>query len=131
VPEPLSFITPDMDALPVGDSLRVPSRGDSLVVTVGNFAEPLFAPLITNADDHEIEVIVNPGLRSAQGRSEEAHCGCLLGPSVEGSFIGYYRAFANSSVRIVGSDGRSVTFTDVARESSPRSGGIPLRITAR
>jgi hypothetical protein len=102
-----------------------------VLLTVRNFAEPVFAPIISNRSAEPIGIVVNPGLRSAAGRLEEVDCTCRIEPGTENEFIGYYRAYANSGVRITTPDGRSVTFADVAGESSPRSGASPLRINPR
>jgi hypothetical protein len=129
--DPGAFRSPGLAEDVLGDLLRVPSRDDSVVVSARTLAQPVFAPMISNRGTDPIRVIVNVGLRNASGLSEEVECGCRIEPGAEEEFIGYYRAYANSGVRVITPDGRSSTFDEVAGDASPRSGAIPLRVTRR
>lgn len=116
---------------PLGDSLRLGLRSDSLMITVRDLQTPVFAPIVTNRGRDALDAMVNVGLRDAAGAPQEASCSCQIQPNVEDQFIGYYRAFANSNVRLASSNRRGVTFENVAAESSPRSGAFALRIGDR
>ncbi len=115
----------------LGDPVRVASAADSVILSVRTLAQPVFAPLISNRSTDAVRVVVNAGLRDQDGMIAESECLCRILPSAEDEFIGYYRAYANSAVSLISSDGRSVTFSDVAGESSPRSGAIQLRLSPR
>ncbi len=80
-----------------------------------------FAPLITNETDGPLSVTVNAGT------SEVIDCGCTVPVGAVRMHIGYYPLFANSSVRVRNSQGRSAQFTDLGAEVNRRTGVVGLR----
>jgi hypothetical protein len=80
-----------------------------------------FAPLISNATDNLLRVMVNAGLEGA------VDCGCAVRPGTRRVFIGYYRLYRNSTVRATDSLGRSATFRDLGSKVSSSDGSLGLR----
>lgn len=84
-----------------------------------------FAPLITNATDGLLRVLVNAGLEGA------VDCGCAVRPGAKRVFIGYYRLYQNSTVRARDSAGRSATFRDLGPQVTANDGMVGLRFEAK
>jgi serine/threonine protein kinase len=84
-----------------------------------------FAPLVTNATDQPLRVIVNFGLRGARP------CGCIVPPGATRFHIGYYPLYGNSTVRVEDSQGRWAMFTDLGSQVEPEAGTVGLRFETR
>lgn len=84
-----------------------------------------FAPLIGNATDEMLRVIVNAGLVGA------LDCGCAVRPGARRVFIGYYRLYRNSTVRARQLDGASATFQDLGSQVTARDGTVGLRFESK
>ncbi|MBI3981388.1 MAG: serine/threonine protein kinase [Gemmatimonadetes bacterium] len=84
-----------------------------------------FAPLITNATDQPLRVIVNFGLRGARP------CGCVVPPGATRLHVGYYPLFGNSTVRVEDPAGRWAMFTDLGGQIEPDPGTVGLRFETR
>ena len=87
-----------------------------------------FQPLITNATNVPLRVVVNPGL-SLDDHSLEAECRCQVAPGTRAFSVGFYDLVGNSAVRAVMPDGRSATFRDLGRNLDRHSGVVRLRFT--
>jgi hypothetical protein len=84
-----------------------------------------FAPLITNATSRPLRVTVNAGLRGA------VDCGCAVRPGGRRVFIGYYRLFRNSTVRVTGAGGVTAAFVDLGPQVTAVGGSVGLRFEDR
>lgn len=84
-----------------------------------------FAPLITNATSQPLRVTVNAGLRGA------IDCGCAVRPGTRRVFIGYYRLFRNSTVRVTGAGGMMAAFVDLGPQVTAVDGTVGLRFEDR
>jgi hypothetical protein len=84
-----------------------------------------FAPLITNATAELLRVTVNAGLEGA------VDCGCAVRPGARRVFIGYYRLYGNSTVRVRDSLGRSATFRDLGPSVVSPDGTVGLRFESK
>jgi hypothetical protein len=80
-----------------------------------------FAPLVSNALDRSVRIIVNAGLQGA------IDCDCGVPAGATRTRIGYYRLYQNSTVRAVDGQGRSATFRDLGPQVRDASGGVGLR----
>jgi hypothetical protein len=80
-----------------------------------------FAPLISNATDRLLRIVVNAGLEGAKD------CGCAVRPGTEHVFIGYYRLYRNSTVRATDPQGRTATFRDLGPAAEERGWRVGLR----
>ena len=114
------------DDKPMGEEIRgaVVLRGrgrvaDSAWVRQGD--ADFFAPLITNASQDLLRVMVNAGLQGA------LDCGCAVRPGATRVFIGYYRLYENSTVRARASSGGEATFRDLGPQVTARDGTVGLR----
>ena len=114
------------DDRPMGEEIRgaVVLRGrgsvaDSAWVRQGD--ADYFAPLITNASDSLLRVTVNAGLQGA------LDCGCAVRPGASRVFIGYYRLYANSTVRARTASGTEATFRELGTQVTRRDGTVGLR----
>ena len=84
-----------------------------------------FAPLITNATDQPLRVMVNFGLRGARA------CNCAVPPGAARFHVGYYPLFGNSTVRVEDPQGRWAMFTDLGAQIEPDPGTVGLRFETR
>jgi hypothetical protein len=80
-----------------------------------------FAPLITNDTPGLLRLVVNAGLDGARD------CGCAVRPGAKRVFIGYYRAYLNSTVQATAPDGSTATFRDLGPEAARRGWTVGLR----
>jgi hypothetical protein len=84
-----------------------------------------FAPLITNATGEVLRATVNAGLEGA------VDCGCGVRPGARRVFIGYYRLYQNSTVRVRDVTGRTATFQKLGPQVSSADGTIGLRFESK
>ena len=80
-----------------------------------------FAPLVTNASGDLLRVTVNAGLAGARD------CGCAVRPGATRVFLGYYRLYQNSTVRVRSPAGGEATFRDLGPQVKSRDGTVGLR----
>ena len=82
-----------------------------------------FAPLITNATDRPVTIVVNPGTGAA------AECRCWIPPGETRAVIGYYPLYRDSRIQIRDRLGGTALFEGVADRVNPVSGavGVPVR----
>ena len=114
------------DDRPMGEAIRgaiVPgTRGvtaDSAWVRQGD--SDYFAPLVTNGGTALLRVTVNAGLAGARD------CECAIRPGATRVFLGYYRLYANSTVRARSPSGAEATFRDLGPQVTSRDGTVGLR----
>ncbi len=114
------------DGKPMGEEIRgaiVPrGRGtvaDSAWVRQGD--ADYFAPLVTNASGDLLRVTVNAGLAGARD------CECAVRPGATRVFLGYYRLYANSTVRVRSPADAEATFRDLGPQVKSRDGTVGLR----
>jgi hypothetical protein len=114
------------DDKPMGEEIRgaiVPrGRGtvaDSAWVRQGD--ADFFAPLVTNASSDLLRVTVNAGLAGARD------CECAVRPGANRVFLGYYRLYGNSTVRVRSPGGGEATFRDLGPQVKSRDGTVGLR----
>jgi hypothetical protein len=117
------------DSQPMGEEVKgswvIPRPGRSIAVQARPRVETgdYFAPLITNDTDQLLRVTVNAGLDGARD------CGCAVRPGTKRVFIGYYRAYLNSTVRATTPEGSTATFRDLGPEAERRGWTVGLRFT--
>lgn len=118
------------DGRPMGEEIRgaVVPRGrgtaaDSAWVEQGD--DDFFAPLVTNATGDLLRVTVNAGLAGARD------CGCAVRPGANRVFLGYYRLYGNSTVRVRSPSGGEATFRDLGPRVTSRDGTVGLRFEAK
>jgi hypothetical protein len=114
------------DGKPMGEEIRgaIVSRGrgtvaDSAWVRQGD--ADYFAPLVTNASGDLLRVTVNAGLEGARD------CECAVRPGANRVFLGYYRLYGNSTVRVRSPGGSEATFRDLGPQVKSRDGTVGLR----
>jgi hypothetical protein len=92
-------------------------------ITTRSAAEPVFAPLITNAADLPLGITVNAGTQRAMP------CDCRVNPGATRARIGYYPLYRNSSVTAtLGS--ATASFTDLGDKVDATNGTVGLRFAA-
>ena len=84
-----------------------------------------FAPLITNATDEVLRTTVNAGLEGA------VDCGCAVRPGASRVFIGYYRLYQNSTVRVRDGQNRTATFQNLGPQVTAADGTVGLRFQSK
>ena len=119
------------DQRPMGEELRGSavvreSRGTvQRSASMRESGAAYFAPLISNATESLLRVVVNAGLEGA------VDCGCGVRPGARRVFVGYYRLYQNSTVRARDSAGRSATFRDLGRSVTSMDGTVGLRFESK
>lgn len=88
----------------------------------------VFQPLVTNTTGTPLRIVINAGL-SADGRSLETDCACMVPSGATKSSLGLYTLVGNSNVRAIMPDGRSATFANLGGAVDRRSGVVRLRFT--
>ncbi len=107
-------------------NVTVPTPKGRTVVeaTAATEAPEFFQPLVTNAAGQPLTLRVNVGSAAARD------CGCTVPPGATRQPVGFYRLYANSSVRAVLPDGREATFTDLGGQVDRVTGIVRLRFNA-
>jgi hypothetical protein len=80
-----------------------------------------FAPLITNATESNLRIVVNAGLDGA------LDCGCAVRPGAHHVYLGYYRLYRNSTVQATDPQGRRATFHDLGPAAQAGEWVVGLR----
>ena len=120
-------VRPMVGPYPVGERLngsatvRQPGRGTRLTIGAAGGGFSWFAPLITNATDVPLRIIVNAGLEGAYD------CACQVPPGAARMPIGYYRLYGNSTVEARDASGRVARFDNVAGAVEAPGNGVGLR----
>ena len=114
------------DRKPMGEEIRgaVVSKGRGTVVDsawVRQGGTAYFAPLVTNATSDLLRVMVNAGLQGARD------CECAVRPGANRVFLGYYRLYGNSTVRVRSPAGAQATFRDLGLNVTSTDGTVGLR----
>jgi hypothetical protein len=99
-------------------------------VTARDGAYALFAPLITNTSGSTLRLRVNVELAGSDEAAAERDCGCVIEPGATRRFIGYYRLFRNSNVRVFTPTGDSAIFSNIGPYVDKMSGRISLTFSA-
>ena len=122
-------VRPMVGAFPVGERLSgsatvtKPARGTRLSIGAAGSGFAYFAPLITNASTQPLRIVVNAGL------AEAYDCACQVPPGAVRMPIGYYRLYANSTVRASDPGGRTAQFQNIAASATAPANTIGLRFT--
>lgn len=82
---------------------------------------PVFAPLVTNATQEALGVVVNAGLVNAMP------CNCRVNPGAVRAKIGYYPLFKNSTVQASSPVGTVATFRDLGPSVDREAASVGLR----
>lgn len=98
-----------------------PSGQMSHVIDANAAQVAVFAPLVTNATQEPLGVVVNAGLVNAQP------CNCRVNPGAVRARIGYYPLFKNSTVQASSPVGTVATFRDLGTSVDRESGSVGLR----
>jgi hypothetical protein len=119
------------DERPMGEELRGSavvreSRGTvKRSASMRESGAAYFAPLITNATEGLLRIVVNAGLEGA------VDCGCGVRPGARRVFVGYYRLYQNSTVRARDNAGRNATFSDLGPSVTSVDGTVGLRFESK
>jgi hypothetical protein len=84
-----------------------------------------FAPLVTNATEDQLRIIVNAGLEGA------LDCGCAVRAGAKRAYIGYYRLYQNSAVEARASNGRRAVFRDLGPRVTASDRTLGLRFEGK
>jgi hypothetical protein len=115
----------------MGEAIRGSAVIQSPQGTIRQSASPVapdadyFAPLVTNASDDQLRVIVNAGLEGA------LDCGCAVRAGAKRVFIGYYRLYQNSTVEARGSKGKRAVFRDLGSRVTATDRTVGLRFESK
>jgi hypothetical protein len=113
--------------LEMGGSLKdqAPSGEVRRMVDAGSGAEAVFTPLITNATDGPLSILINPGTVKAMP------CNCEVKAGATRARIGYYPLFLNSAVQATNAAGQTATFKNLGEAVDPPTGTVGLRFEAK
>ena len=120
-------VRPMVGPYPVGErlsgsaSVSKPARGTRLTIGAAGPGFAWFAPLITNATNVPLRIIVNAGLEGAYD------CACEVPPGAVRMPIGYYRLYGNSTVEGRDGSGHLARFENVAGGAEAPGNRVGLR----
>jgi hypothetical protein len=118
---PLSADDKPMGEAVVGSFVLREPRGTVTRGATNREAGDYFAPLITNASNQILRVIVNAGLEGS------LDCGCAVRPGTRRVFIGYYRLYQNSTVKVIAPSGATAMFQNLGPQVRNPDGSVGLR----
>ncbi|MEP6573826.1 MAG: serine/threonine-protein kinase [Gemmatimonadota bacterium] len=102
---------------PSGDILKI--------VDARSAGAAYFAPLVTNAADRSVGIIVNAGLAGA------TDCYCPLAPGTTRAHIGYYPLYLNSAVQAYTTADTRATFRNLGAQVDRTNGTVGLKFQTR